>query len=144
MTRNGSQTTGFALNSQIAADSIAVTDLRLSVVRLMNDARFPWVLLVPRIAGVEEISDLSQADRSLLMEESVTVSNALQSITNPTKMNIAAIGNMVRQLHVHVVARFEADEAWPGPIWGVGERRPYDDDGTAMAALLRAELAAQR
>lgn len=131
----------FALDSRLAADSVPIGELPLCVVRLMEDARYPWLLLVPRRAGMAEIVDLDATDRARLMEEIALASAALKSETGCFKLNVAALGNIVRQLHVHVIARFEGDAAWPGPVWGKGERQPYApaarDD---LAARLRRRL----
>jgi diadenosine tetraphosphate (Ap4A) HIT family hydrolase len=91
----------------------------------MNDARYPWILLVPERVGAEELIDLSEADRQTLMHEIGVVSEALKALFSPDKLNVGALGNKVRQLHVHVLARFVSDEAWPGPVWGVGTAVPY-------------------
>lgn len=133
----------FSLNSTLEADTFPVMDLRLSTVRLMNDNRYPWVIVIPRVAGAEEIFDLTRAQQALLTDETNAVAKALSSITDPTKMNIGALGNIVRQLHIHVIARFETDLTWPGPVWGVGEREPYNDNGQAFISLLKSELALQ-
>ena len=116
----------FALDPKLAADSVAVTSLSLSDLRLMNDARFPWLLLVPRVAAAAEIIDLQKPDRAALFEEITAVSAALRAATRCDKLNVAALGNQVRQLHVHVVARFQGDAAWPGPVWGVGHADAYE------------------
>jgi diadenosine tetraphosphate (Ap4A) HIT family hydrolase len=129
----------FTLDPRLAADSVAVTDLGLSALRLMNDARFPWLLLIPRRPGMAEIIDLAKADRALLFEEIVAVMGALKTATGCDKLNVAALGNQVRQLHVHVVARFEGDAAWPGPVWGTGAAVAYD---AATRDRLIADLAA--
>lgn len=129
----------FTLDPRLAADSAAVTDLGLSALRLMNDARFPWLLLVPRRPGMAEIIDLAKADRALLFEEIVAVMSALKTATGCDKLNVAALGNQVRQLHIHVVARFEGDAAWPGPVWGTGAAVAYD---AARRDRLIADLAA--
>lgn len=113
--------TSFRLDERLAADSTGVTGLWLSELRLINDARFPWLILVPRVANAAEIIDLGKADRAALCEEITTVSQALIAATGCDKLNVAALGNIVRQLHVHVVARFEGDAAWPGPVWGNGK-----------------------
>jgi diadenosine tetraphosphate (Ap4A) HIT family hydrolase len=129
-------TTTFALDPAIAADTVPVISLGLSAVRLMNDRRFPWLLLVPRRAGAVEIVDLAKADRAALLEEIAAASGALRLATNCDKLNIGALGNKVRQLHVHVVARFTDDAAWPGPVWGAGTAVAYD--GTARDRLVAA------
>ena len=115
----------FQLDPRIASDSVPVTALALSDLRLMKDRRFPWLILVPRRPAVAEIIDLSGADRAVLLGEMVQVSGALRAATGCDKLNIGALGNIVRQLHVHVVARFESDAAWPGPVWGSGAAIPY-------------------
>ena len=119
--------TGFALDPKIAAVSIGIATLGLSELRLMNDERFPWLLLVPQRAGAVEMIDLEKPDRAALFEEITAVSGALRTATHCDKLNVAALGNQVRQLHVHIVARFEGDAAWPGPVWGVGDAVAYED-----------------
>jgi diadenosine tetraphosphate (Ap4A) HIT family hydrolase len=128
----------FTLDPRLAADTIVVGDLSLSRVLLMNDARFPWLILVPRRAQLREIVDLAASEQSALMGEITAVSLALQRLTSPHKLNVAALGNQVAQLHVHVIARFTDDAAWPRPVWGVGTAEPYP------AALLEAEAARYR
>lgn len=131
----------FDLDEHLANDTIRVGDLPLSLVLLMNDSRFPWAILVPRRAGLVEFHDMTKADRHVLMDEAAKVSAALQKLTGAAKMNIAALGNVVRQLHVHVIARQEDDDAWPRPVWGVGTRVPYAaEEAQACAAALRAAL----
>jgi diadenosine tetraphosphate (Ap4A) HIT family hydrolase len=115
----------FSLDPVLAADSVAVSELALSDVRLMNDARFPWLLLVPRRPGAVEIIDLAKPDRAALFEEINAASAALQVATRCDKLNVGALGNQVRQLHVHIVARFAGDAAWPGPVWGSGGAHAY-------------------
>ena len=112
----------FALDPKLAADSVPVAALRLSDLRLTNERAFPWLMLVPRRADVAEIIDLAKPDRAALFEEINAVSAALRAATHCHKLNVAALGNQVRQLHVHVIARFETDPAWPRPVWGAGER----------------------
>ncbi len=115
----------FQLDPQLDRDTLPLGRLFLSRVLLMNDARYPWLLLVPERPGLAEIIDLDEADRAELMREIAAVSQVLKSVFNPDKLNVGALGNRVRQLHVHVLARFVSDEAWPGPVWGVGEARFY-------------------
>ncbi len=117
--------TSFVLDPQLDADTIPLGRLALSRVLLMNDARYPWLILVPERAGLAEIIDLPEADRALLMAEISAASEALKAVFQPDKLNVAALGNRVRQLHVHVLARFASDVAWPGPVWGVGLAQPY-------------------
>lgn len=131
----------FALDQQLAADSLPVTELALSSVRLMRDANYPWLLLVPRRPGLVEIVDLTEPDRITLMEEIATVSQALRETVRSDKLNVAALGNSVPQLHVHVVARRRDDAAWPNPIWGAAPRRHYaEGEAEALAAKLARRL----
>ena len=115
----------FVLDPRLEAESSVLGELALCRVLLMDDARFPWIVLVPKRAGLVEIIDLGSADLARLMEEIATASGVLEAATSAYKLNVAALGNVVRQLHVHVIARFENDAAWPSPIWGRGEREPY-------------------
>lgn len=133
--------TGFALDPKLAADTVDIVALPLCVARLMNDRRFPWVVLVPARPNLSEIVDLEAADRARLIEEIALVSAALRELFQPTKLNVGALGNVVAQLHVHVVARFASDDAWPGPVWGT-RSQPYQlDDLERTRALLRDRLA---
>ena len=116
---------GFAPDPRLAADSVLVADGPLSQLRLMDDARFPWLVLVPRVAGVEEWIDLDGGAQRQLLAEVNLAGRLLRSLGPVHKINIGALGNIVRQLHVHVVARGEGDAAWPGPVWGSGARQPY-------------------
>jgi diadenosine tetraphosphate (Ap4A) HIT family hydrolase len=115
----------FSLDPQLDADTLPVGQLPLSRVVLMNDARYPWLILIPAQPDLVEIIDLAEADRQQLMREVSAVSEALKAQFNPDKLNVGALGNRVRQLHVHVLARFVSDAAWPGPVWGVGQAQPY-------------------
>ncbi len=130
-------TDGFRLVQRLESDSAFLVDWPLSQVRLMDDARFPWVILVPRRPGLEEWTELKVADSSQLAQEIGKAGNALARMFSPTKLNVGALGNIVRQMHVHVVARFETDAAWPGPVWGQGARIPYE---RAQIDRLRANL----
>ncbi|WP_349370475.1 HIT family protein [Salinarimonas sp.] len=135
--------TGFALDPRLAGDTRAVGDLALSSVLLMDDARFPWLILVPRRAGASELTDLSDADARSLMDEIRIATGVLSEIARPDKINVGALGNVVAQLHVHVVARFRSDPAWPGPVWGSGARTPYPAHAAeALLERLRAAFAA--
>jgi diadenosine tetraphosphate (Ap4A) HIT family hydrolase len=132
----------FSLDARLAADCHVVGELELSRVLLMNDLRFPWLILVPRIAGLRELVELARDQQHALLDEINRVAHVLHAITRPDKMNIATLGNVVSQFHVHVIARHIADAAWPKPVWGVGERVPYtDQESTRVLALLRAGLA---
>ena len=115
----------FALHPRLAADTIFVEDWPLSRVLLMNDARYAWVVLVPRRANAVELHDLAPADRLLLMEEIARAGAGLKTLAGAAKINTGALGNIVPQLHVHVVARAPGDPAWPGPVWGHSPAEPY-------------------
>lgn len=115
----------FSLNPRLRADTAFIADLALSRALLMDDARYAWVVLVPRRAGAVEIFDLDASDRTLLVEEIARVARVLKDAARATKINIGALGNLVPQLHVHVVARRPGDPAWPGPVWGQGAAEPY-------------------
>jgi diadenosine tetraphosphate (Ap4A) HIT family hydrolase len=116
----------FSIDPRLAAESWPIGELPLSSLLLMDDSRYPWLLLVPRIAGARELLDLDEADRAMLLGELSLASRALESLFSPDKLNIAALGNVVPQLHVHVLARHQSDEAWPQPVWGRGTRVPYE------------------
>jgi diadenosine tetraphosphate (Ap4A) HIT family hydrolase len=115
----------FALHPRLEADTLFVGDWALSRVLLMNDARFPWLILVPRRADIIELYELAHAERMVLIEEIARASHGLKNITNAAKINVGTLGNLVHQLHVHVVARRHDDPAWPGPVWGHGTPEPY-------------------
>ncbi|MFC5437746.1 HIT domain-containing protein [Rhodanobacter umsongensis] len=136
---------GFVLDPRLAADTCPVASLSLCDVRLMNDARYAWLVLVPRQTGLVEIADLDDAGQLALWREVNLAAAALRRVAPCEKLNIAALGIIVRQLHIHVVARNEGDAAWPGPVWGHGKAVPYD--ATAREARidpLRNALAAGR
>ncbi|MEZ2130131.1 MULTISPECIES: HIT family protein [unclassified Sinorhizobium] len=131
----------FVLDDRLANDSVSVAIIGLCDLRLMKDRRWPWLLLVPRRPGIAEIFELTPLDQVLLTFETNLVAAALKSVTGAVKINVAAIGNMVRQLHVHVIARFEGDPNWPGPVWGHGKAVPYsDEDLNTFIAQLREAL----
>ena len=131
----------FSLDPRLDADTLPVKQLGLCEVRLMNDARFPWLILVPRRAGLREVHELSRADRARLFEEIAEASRVLAA-RGAFKVNTGALGNIVAQLHVHVVARDPSDAAWPGPVWGAGTRVPYGPGaGEALAAELAGAIA---
>jgi diadenosine tetraphosphate (Ap4A) HIT family hydrolase len=131
----------FTLDPRLAGDSIPVIELGLSSVRLAGDSSYPWLILVPRRAGAVEIIDLPPADRAALVEEIAAASRALKDSVPCDKLNIAALGNAVRQLHVHVIARRTGDPAGTNPIWGHAPPRPYaDGEAEALAAKIAARL----
>ena len=133
--------TGFSLDPRLAADTVVLTDLPLCRLCLMNDCRFPWLILVPRRHGVTDIDRLIPADREALWCEVDQAMAALRAVAPLDKLNVGALGNIVRQLHVHVVARRETDAAWPGPVWGAGKAEPYAPQAlTDIRARLRNAL----
>jgi diadenosine tetraphosphate (Ap4A) HIT family hydrolase len=115
----------FHLDPKLEADTLPVGDLPLCTVRLMNDARFPWLILVPRSENAVELIDLCEAQRHAALAEIVLASEALKALFAPDKLNVAALGNVVRQLHIHVIARFVSDACFPKPVFGQGEAVPY-------------------
>lgn len=130
---------GFQVDPAFEAGSIAVGDLPLCHVRLQADARWPWLILIPRLPGLREVEDLSPADRARLIEETVLAGQAVRALGAATgfpveKLNIGALGNLTPQLHVHLVGRRAGDAAWPGPVWGVGVAEAYGDEGLEEAA----------
>ncbi|MCQ2005832.1 HIT domain-containing protein [Rhizobium sp. NRK18] len=118
----------FELDSRLERDSILVGNLGLCQLRLMTDARWPWFVLIPQRADVSEVFELTPLDQTMLTFETNQVASALKAVTGAEKINVGALGNIVRQLHVHVLARFEGDANWPGPVWGFGKAEAYDDD----------------
>jgi diadenosine tetraphosphate (Ap4A) HIT family hydrolase len=131
----------FTLDPRLEAESFPLGRLTLCEVRLFNDARFPWLILVPARDGLVEIIDLDEAGQQLLMREVALAAGALKTLTSCHKLNVAALGNQVRQLHVHMIARFESDAAWPNPVWGRGTRVPYESQVAAkFTARMRAAM----
>lgn len=116
------------LHPQLVADTVPISKMQLCDVLLMKDANYPWLVLVPRREDVREIHLLSAADQQRLMREISHVATRLEALTGAYKMNVAALGNIVPQLHVHIIARFEDDAAWPGPVWGMVPATPYEGD----------------
>ena len=116
----------FALDERLAADALIVGDMTLTRVLLMNDARWPWLILAPRRDGVVELTDLDAADRTQLIEEAASAAGFLKAHAGAHKINIGTLGNVVRQFHLHVVARTVGDPGWPGPVWGFGAAVPRD------------------
>ena len=123
----------FLLDPRLAADSLFIADGPLSQIRLMDDARYPWLLLVPRVADIAEWIELDGNQQRLLLAEINQVGNLVRAHPGVQKLNIGALGNIVRQLHVHLIGRFEGDAAWPGPVWGSGSAVRHDAE--ALAAL---------
>lgn len=122
MNRN---TAGFTLHPQLATDCFVLGEAPLSRVLLMNDAQYPWCILVPRRANTREIYQLDATDRRQLLDESITLGETLMRIFSGDKLNVAALGNVVPQLHLHHIVRRHGDPAWPAPVWGRHPARPY-------------------
>ena len=131
----------YALHPQLADDTHPLTTLALCELRLMDDANYPWLILVPRVADAREMIDLDAAQRRQLTDEIDFAARLLRTAFRPYKLNIAALGNMVEQLHVHVIGREQGDPAWPAPVWGRVAARPYSPEQlVARIAQLQAAL----
>lgn len=126
----------FELDPILKRDSFFIADIGLTEVRLMNDARFAWLLLVPKRAGVTEMHQLTPLDQTMLTFETAQIAQTLEEVTGADKINVAALGNQVSQLHVHIIARFKTDAAWPRPVWCQGAPQPYAN-GAAKAFIER-------
>lgn len=134
--------TEFALDPRLAADTTVVLDLPLCRVLMMRAVDHPWLILVPRMTGLVEFLDLSEHDRRWLFDEVGRVAEVLRVETGCDKLNVGALGNVVAQLHVHVIARFRTDPAWPSPVWGRPAERPRTlEADAALAERLRSRLA---
>lgn len=125
MSRKQAPPSHYELHPQLAADTHPVIALALCELRLMDDSNYPWLVLVPRVPDARELIDLDSDQRRQLTEEIDLVSRLLRDQFRPFKLNVAALGNLVPQLHVHVIARFEHDPAWPAPVWGRVTAKPY-------------------
>ena len=135
--------TTFALHPQLAIDTALVGRIGECLLLLMKDARYPWLILVPEQEGLRELHDLSDDQFSAVTQIIKQTSLRLQTLTGASKINVAALGNMVPQLHVHIIARREDDASWPGPVWGVGTAEPYtEDELTVLVATLKESLLA--
>lgn len=132
-------TPSFILDSQLAADSHPLARFALCDVRLMDDSHYPWLILVPRMPGLRDLIDLGHAERHQLTDEVDRASRLLRDAFQPDKLNVAALGNVVSQLHVHVIARFQNDPSWPAPVWGRIEPRPYTPESLLQRVLLLQE-----
>lgn len=133
----------FTLDERLAADTVPVCRLPLSHVLLMRDSNYPWLILVPERAGLIELTDLDGPDAAQLMTEIRLAERVMAARFRPTKLNVAALGNMVPQLHVHVIVRQTGDPAWPKPVWGVVPARPYEPGLVEGLAAEIAELMAR-
>jgi diadenosine tetraphosphate (Ap4A) HIT family hydrolase len=118
----------FELDPQLEADTFLIGKTPLSRILLMNDCRYPWLILVPERPDITEPFDLNEEDQRTLWQESMTLGKLMKTVFEAQKLNIAALGNQVAQLHVHHIARFRTDVAWPRPVWGVGAAEPYTPD----------------
>lgn len=121
----------WTLHSQLAADTLLVGDFPLCRLLLMNESRYPWCILVPRRSGAKELHRLDDADQLQLLRESTALARAMEAAFTPHKMNVAALGNVVPQLHVHHIARFRGDPAWPAPVWGKFPPQAYEPSAAA-------------
>lgn len=126
--KNASLKNPWQLHPQLADDTHPVAQFELCELRLMDDANHPWLILVPRVDGAVELIDLDETQQTLLTREINRTSHALRNAFNPHKLNVAALGNLVPQLHVHVIARFRDDIAWPRPVWGMATAQPYSPE----------------
>lgn len=134
----------FELDPRLAADSHPLQALGLSELRLMDDANYPWLVLVPRMAGARELIDLEAGQRQELTAEIDLGLRLLRDVFRPHKLNVAALGNLVPQLHVHLIARFESDPAWPAPVWGRVAARPYSPEALVeRISMLQAAMPEQ-
>lgn len=116
----------FELDPRLEADTLPLADLPLCRALLMNDARYPWVVLVPRRDSVSEVFELSQDEQAQLWRETIALGTAMKEIFHGDKLNIATLGNVVNQLHIHLVVRYTDDACWPAPVWGNGSPEPYE------------------
>jgi diadenosine tetraphosphate (Ap4A) HIT family hydrolase len=131
----------YKLHPKLAQDTFSIGEYELSEVRLMNDTRYPWVILVPKRLNVGEIYQLDEQEQQRLIYESSFTAQQMMQLFSAEKMNVAAIGNVVEQLHLHHVARFTTDVTWPLPVWGIGEAQAYSDVAAkAMLSQLRRAL----
>lgn len=128
----------FELHERLAADCVHLGDLKLCRVLLMNESRYPWCILVPRRPNIREVHELGAEDQARLWGELSVFSREMQAVFRADKMNLAALGNMVPQLHVHLIARYKDDPAWPAPVWGKFEPHPYE---AAALEHVRAQIA---
>ena len=118
----------FTLNQKLKEDTVEIVQLQLSLVLLMKDSSFPWLILVPVRESIREIHELTEKDRSILTEEISLSSQVIKRLYSPDKINVGALGNIIPQLHIHVIGRFKTDRAWPGPVWGTGTAKSYSED----------------
>jgi diadenosine tetraphosphate (Ap4A) HIT family hydrolase len=137
------QSNGFQLHERLAADTIELGQSQLCTIRLMNDRTWPWIILVPAVAGIREIHELTESQQQRLIAESSILSRQMMALFSGDKMNVAALGNMVPQLHLHHIVRFTEDPAWPGPVWGIQPPVPYTEAELTEVRRLLAPVIAQ-
>ncbi len=131
----------FTLDPRLEHDTIPLGHFELSLLLLMNDANYPWCILVPQREGIAEVYQLQEREQQVLWRESALLGAALMAAFRGDKLNVAALGNVVPQLHIHHIVRFQGDAAWPAPVWGRVQARPYSDGQLAeTAARLRTAL----
>ncbi len=131
----------FVLDQRLLQDTVSVGDFPLCRLLLSNDSHYPWFILVPRRGDISEVFQLSETDQTQLWHETTVLSKKLQQLFDADKMNVAALGNVVKQLHVHVIVRRQNDAAWPAPVWGKHPALPYSADQVAdIVARLKAVL----
>lgn len=133
----------FRLHPRLEGDTHRVAELTLCQIRLMDDARFPWLILVPRRPNIREVFELSTGDQAQLWHEATWLGRELKQAMNGDKLNLASLGNQVPQLHLHVIVRSERDDAWPAPVWGFGDPEPYDSQ-RLVSILERVRQLAER
>lgn len=131
----------FVLHPQLEKDSELITELDLCAVRLIKDANYPWLILVPQVANIKDVIDLSDKQQQVLWQESAMISRVLKHLFTPDKLNIAALGNMVPQLHLHHIVRYQHDVSWPNPIWGQVPLKAYTNEKLAERVnLIQTEI----
>ena len=118
----------FQLHPQLEADTHLICRTENCQILLMDDARFPWIVLVPEVADIRELYELKARQQQQAYQSILRISKSLAEYSNAEKMNVAALGNQVPQLHIHIIARYQSDAAWPGPVWGVGQAESYSTD----------------
>lgn len=134
-------TSTFTLDPTLEKDTVEITRLGICRVLLMRDKTYPWIILVPALAGLRDFDDLTPTDRGAVTDEIDRVSKALKAVCQPYKINVAALGNVVEQLHIHVIARFQDDAAWPAPVWGAHPAQDYEEDQrAALIAKIKSAL----
>ena len=127
----------FALDSRLKQDTWLIGELPLCSLLLSNDSNYPWFILVPRREGISELFQLDDDDQQLMWRETTAVARVLKELLCADKMNVATLGNVVKQMHMHVIARYTTDPAWPGPVWGKHPAKPYESE---QVAAIRAQL----